>query len=121
MQNPSFAQAFPLRIPSWGPVLIRFICPQASRSYYLFFYYLFFYYLYMFPEWSKSRGGMFPEWSKIGFANVPRMVVENSPNHTSLWKTNDLRVQGASRSGEAQRGPNRPAEVADGPLRAGKG
>ena len=64
---------------------------------------------------------MFPEWSKIGLANVPRMVVENSPNHTSLWKTNDLRAQGASRSGEAQRGPNRPAEVADGPLRAGKG
>ena len=51
---------------------------------------------------------MFPEWSKIGFANVPRMVVENSPDHITLWKTNDLRAQGASRSGEAlevQTGP----------------
>ena len=26
---------FPLGIPFCGPVLIRFICPQASRSYYL--------------------------------------------------------------------------------------
>ena len=67
-------------------VFLQRVYPQDRRSYYLFFYYLFFYYLYMFPEWSKNRGAMFPEWSKIGFANVPRMVVENSPDHITLWK-----------------------------------
>ena len=78
-------------LPFWVVFLQR-VYPQDRRSYYLFFYYLFFYYLYMFPEWSKNRGGgggggaMFPEWSKIGFANVPRMVVENSPDHIALWK-----------------------------------
>ena len=77
---------------------------------YLFFYYLFFYYLYMFPEWSKSRGGMFPEWSKIGFANVPRMVVENSAESHKPVEIGDLRLLtirrlgGASRSNPARKG-----------------
>ena len=79
----------------------------------------------MFPEWSKNRGGMFPEWSKIGFANVPRMVVENSPE-----SHNPVENQRFTRSGRFEkwgslevqtRGPNRPGEAGDGPLRAGKG
>ena len=53
--------------------------PQDRRSYYLFFNYLFFNYLDMLPVCSKNRGGMLPVCSKIGFANVTRMLVENSP------------------------------------------
>ena len=86
--------------------------PQDRRSYYLFFNYLFFNYLDMLPVCSKNRGG-----------NVTRMledrVCECYPYargklpliHTTLWKTNDLRAQGASRSGEAlevQTGPPKP-------------
>ena len=83
----------------------------------MFFNYLFFnylsYYLYMYPEWSKSRGGMYPEWSKIGFANVPRMVVENSTESHKPVEIGDLRDQGDSRSGETE-GPGRPAEAVTG-------
>ena len=71
---------------SFWVVFLQRVYPQDRRSYYLFFNYLFFNYLDMFPEWSKNRGAMFPEWSKIGFANVSRMVVENSPDHMTLWK-----------------------------------
>ena len=35
LQNRSFVQAFPLRIPFWGLGLIRLIYPQIRRSYYL--------------------------------------------------------------------------------------
>ena len=64
---------------------------------------------------------MLVEWSKNGVCNVGGMVVENSPDHITLWKTNDLRAQGDSRSGEAgkvQDGPPRPSGAI---LEAGKG
>ena len=48
--------------------------------------------MYMFPEWSKNRGGMFPEWSKIWFANVPRMVVENSADSHKPVEIGALRL-----------------------------
>ena len=65
--------------------------PQDRRSYYLFFNYLS-YYLYMFPVCSKNRGGMFPVCSKIGFANVPRMLVENSPKSPAPVETSRRRA-----------------------------
>ena len=56
----------------------------------------------------EESGENVPEWSKIGFANVPRMVVENSPESHKPVENQRLRAQGASRSGEAlevQTGP----------------
>ena len=64
---------------------------------------------------------MYPEWSKIGFANVPRMVVENSTESHKPVEIGDLRDQGDSRSGETKRvqdGPPRPSRAAE---RPGKG
>ena len=80
-------------------------------------YYLFFYYLYMFPEWSKNRGGMFPEWSKIGFANVPRMVVENCPDSHKPVEIGYLRHYGDPAPVGMVRGTIRRGKAADGPLR----
>ena len=62
---------------------------------------------------------MFPVCSKIGFANVPRMLVENSQDSHKPVEINSLRAHGALRSGRPYR--SKPARRGrDGPLRGRK-
>ena len=60
---------------------------------------------------------MFPVWSKIGFANVPRMVVENSPD--SHKPVENQRFTASERS-RTRRIPRQRGKAADGPLRGPK-
>ena len=50
-----------------------------------------------------------------------RMLVDNSLESHKPVEISDLRASSDSRSGRAKRGPTRPGEAADGPLRVGKG
>ena len=100
--------------------LIREIYPQASRSYYLFFYYLFFTTCKVFPNGRRIERKIFPNGRRIERGSLPEWSWKTPPNHTSLWKTNDLRLltipEGEGYLESTQRG-----KAADGPLRAGKG
>ena len=75
----------------WFLVLVSFrvIFSQARRSYYLF----------------------------LLLVCVFGLVVENFPDSHKPVETRDLLLLTIQERGGAQRGPNRPAEAADGPLR----
>ena len=64
---------------------------------------------------------MFPVCSKIGFANVPRMLVENSPDSHNPVENQRFTRSGCFEKWGSPRGPNRPAEAADGPLEGRNG
>ena len=59
----------------------------------------------------ELRGKVSPYARRSGLRMFPVCSWKTPPIHTTLWKTNDLRAQGASRSGEAlevQTGPPKP-------------
>ena len=68
------------------------IYAQASRSYYLFFYYLFFTTCKVFPNGLRIERKIFPNGRRIERGSLPEWSWKTPPNHTSLWKTNDLRL-----------------------------
>ena len=62
-------------------------------------------------EESGGGGECYPYARRSGLRMLPVCSWKTPLIHTTLWKTNDLRAQGASRSGEAlevQTGPPKP-------------